>query len=145
MARRKVQWVLLIDGSCTMCSCFGQFVCALDATGVVSFAAQQSDLGRSLIEECGAEEYALKSILLCNLKTFEYEVGSTAVLNTFSLTGGGLARAVAWAGLSLPRACRDYFYYAVATRRHGIFGTSSRCVITSSSYASRVLNGLKDL
>ena len=60
--------VVLLDGECTMCSCFGQFVSAFDPTGVFRFASQQSLIGDTLMEHCeGAKAHALQTILVCDV------------------------------------------------------------------------------
>ena len=74
MARRRNNMVVLLDGECTMCSCFGQFVSAFDPMGTFRFASQQSMIGDEVMEHCeGAKAHALNTILVCDLRTGTFD------------------------------------------------------------------------
>ena len=65
---RQNRMVVLLDGECTMCSCFGHFVSKLDPVGTFRFASQQSPIGDEVMEHCeGAKAHALNSILVCDV------------------------------------------------------------------------------
>ena len=143
---RQNRMVVLLDGECTMCSCFGHFVSKFDPVGTFRFASQQSPIGDEVMEHCeGAKAHALNSILVCDVIDGTFEVGSTAVLKIFAQLPSAAMRALASVGLAVPLAVRDKIYYCIARRRHAMFGRSSQCAIKCTDYERRVLKSSKDL
>ena len=82
--------------------------------------------------------------MLCNVTNFECIVGSEAISRTLDLTGTCALRAAAALIRAVPLALRDWVYYRIASRRHGLFGTS-RCAFTSDDFDTRMIRSSHDL
>ena len=70
--------VILFDGVCNLCNAWVRFVFRHDPSGIFRFAAQQSPVGQTMIEEHAIDSPQLSSVFLIAIDSVYTE--STAVL-----------------------------------------------------------------
>ncbi|MFT7667380.1 MAG: putative DCC family thiol-disulfide oxidoreductase YuxK [Planctomycetota bacterium] len=112
--------VILFDGPCALCNGFVGFLEARNASGGMTFASLQSELGKRLLEESGLSEVpGLDSVVV--LADGESFTHSAAILRIAKGLGPGW-RALGGVGWCVPRGVRDFLYRWVAGRRSAWFG-----------------------
>lgn len=119
--------IILFDGLCGLCNRYVRFVMKRDSAGKFYFAAQDSSVGKSLIEKHGLQDLALKAIILIDEMDGRVYVKSKAVLQIAALLDGS------WPILSvfsvLPRIITDSVYDFVASHRYKWFGKLDSCPV----------------
>src|SRR5258708_32286023 len=97
--------LILFDGVCNLCNAWVRFVIRRDPTGVFRFAAQQSPVGRAMIEDRMKGAAQLSSVILIEDHAINTE--SDAILQILSRLGPP------WSRMALlrivPRGFRDAF------------------------------------
>lgn len=128
--------IALIDGECNLCNGLVQFIIKRDHADQFRFAAQQTELGRRLLQEGGLEADHLTTFVL--IDRGRYYTKSGAALRVFQHLGGG------WRLFGifrlLPRVVRDSLYNYVARRRYRWFGKRDRCMLMSPQIRHRFLD-----
>jgi len=128
--------LILFDGVCNLCNVWVRFVIRRDPTGIFRFAAQQSNIGRAIIEDRVSGADQLSSIILLEDNAIYTE--SDAVLQIFARLGPP------WSWIALlriiPRQVRDACYRFIVRHRYHWFGRTESCQIPSGFARSRFLD-----
>ena len=127
--------LILFDGVCNLCNAWVRFVIRRDPTGIFRFAAQQSPIGQTIIEEHLTGASQLSSVILIEDNAIYLE--SDAVLRI-------LARlAPPWSWITffriVPRRVRDACYRFIAKHRYRWFGRTEVCQVPSADLRSRFI------
>jgi predicted DCC family thiol-disulfide oxidoreductase YuxK len=128
--------LILFDGVCNLCNAWVRFAIRRDPTGVFRFAAQQSPVGRAMIEDRMKGAAQLSSVIL--IEDNAIYTDSDAVLQI-------LARfSPPWSWIALlriiPRPARDACYRFIVRHRYQWFGRTEACQIPSADIRSRFLD-----
>jgi predicted DCC family thiol-disulfide oxidoreductase YuxK len=121
--------VVLFDGVCMFCNRGIDTLLALDINRKIRVAPLQSELGRSLMTECGRDPDDLSSMLVVeadkrlSLKS-DAAIRIAEVAAPHTLLGGALEKA---AKMLLPQGFRDDAYDQVAENRYSIMGKRDEC------------------
>lgn len=129
--------VILFDGDCLFCHASAHWIAARDRQAVFRFAAQQSAVGRTLLETMGAP--GGDTVVL--IEDGCYYVKSDAVLR--------IGRHLAWpwnwlaaVGFLVPRLLRDHMYDQIAKRRHRLAPKHDHCQLPPPELRARFLDEL---
>ena len=134
--------LVLYDGLCGLCGRLVQFLLRYDRRGVFSFASLQSAVGRSIMERCGGSPGELTSFFV----VADYQKPASRVF-TRSDAALFVAGALGWPWRTarlmrlLPRAIRDRAYDVVARSRYRVFGRVDRCLVPSTEFRGRFIDG----
>lgn len=127
--------IILFDGDCLFCHDSVWWIAARDRKAVFRFAAQQSTVGRALLEK--GNVLGRDTVVL--IEDGCYYIKSDAVLR--------IGRHLAWpwnglaaAGLLVPRLLRDFVYDQIAARRHRLIRKQDRCQLPSPELRARFLD-----
>ena len=111
--------IVLFDGVCHLCTSTVQCIIKRDPHGYFMFAALQSAIGRTLVEEHGLPPDALDTFVL--VEGSRCFTRSDAALRVAQHLSGG------WALLRvlslIPKSMRDWGYTVIAQNRYRWFGT----------------------
>ena len=125
--------LILFDGVCNLCNAWVRFVIRRDPTGVFRFAAQQSPVGRAMIEDRMKGAAQLSSVILIEDHAIYTE--SEAILQILTHLGPP------WSWIALlriiPRPARDACYRFIVRHRYQWFGRTEVCQIPSADVRSR--------
>ena len=125
--------LILFDGVCNLCNAWVRFVVRRDPAGVFRFAAQQSPVGRAMIEDRMKNAAQLSSVILIEDNSIYTE--SDAVLQILARLG------LPWSWIALlriiPRPARDACYRFIVRHRYQWFGRTEICQIPSADVRSR--------
>ena len=125
--------LILFDGVCNLCNAWVRFVVRRDPAGVFRFAAQQSPVGRAMIEDRMKNAAQLSSVILIEDNSIYTE--SDAVLQILARLG------LPWSWIALlriiPRPARDACYRFIVRHRYQWFGRTEACQIPSADVRSR--------
>jgi predicted DCC family thiol-disulfide oxidoreductase YuxK len=131
-----LEYVIIFDGVCTLCSGVVQFIIKRDPHAVFRFAALQSDAGSRLLRQHGLDPAEATSMLL--VKDGKAYLKSDAVQQ--------IARVLPWpwkAGCVvlalIPRSVRNWAYDFIARNRYRWFGKKERCTLPSAEIRARFL------
>eukprot|EP01062_Namystynia_karyoxenos_P079373 TRINITY_DN8354_c0_g1_i1.p1 TRINITY_DN8354_c0_g1~~TRINITY_DN8354_c0_g1_i1.p1 ORF type:complete len:198 (+),score=53.41 TRINITY_DN8354_c0_g1_i1:74-667(+) len=129
--------VVLVDGECALCNGFVQFASVRDSRHRLRFAAQQSPVGRDLLQ-CFGQPQDLSTVVVIDRETGEpvCHRKSTAVMQVMRQLDGGWWLA---AGLMrvIPRPIRDCCYSLVARWRITLFGRAAVNIETTRAVSER--------
>ena len=127
--------LILFDGVCNLCNAWVRFVVQRDPACTFRFAAQQSRLGQSIIEEHLSGASPLSSVIL--IENNSIFTDSDAVLQILTRLG----RPWSWIALVriLPRPTRDACYRFIVRHRYRWFGRTEACQVPSANVRSRFL------
>ena len=128
--------LILFDGVCNLCNAWVRFVIRRDPTGVFRFAAQQSPVGRAMIEDRMKGAAQLSSVILIEDQAIYTE--SDAVLQILAR----LSPPWCWMALLriIPRPARDACYQFIVCHRYQWFGRTEVCQVPSADIRSRFLD-----
>src|SRR5687768_16120825 len=129
--------IVVFDGECGFCSSSIQFVLRHERNHVLRFAAQQSPVGRQLLERHGLAITANDSVVLFD-GDHAY-LRSDASLRIASYMGG-IWKVMAAIGRVVPRFIREPAYRLVASNRYRIAGRLESCAIPSPEIRHRFLD-----
>ena len=125
--------LILFDGVCNLCNAWVRFVIRRDPTGVFTFAAQQSPVGRAMIEDHMRGAAQLSSVILIENQAIYTE--SDAIVGILARLGPP------WSWIALlrivPRRIRDACYCFVVRHRYQWFGRTEACQVPSAAIRSR--------
>ena len=125
--------IILFDGVCNLCDFSVQFVIKHDKNAYYHFAAQQSEIGQSLVKKYQLESF--DSIML--IKDESIYTYSSAVIEIAKHLDGG------WKYLGIfsfiPTVIRDFIYKLVAKYRYSVFGKKDVCMIPTLENEERFL------
>ena len=154
MTRPTETTTVLIDGHCSLCHGWVQFLLPRDHNRVLLFGSQQSEAGRRLMDQRQQTEggtkgktematragssRALLPVSIVVIEGEQFYEESTAALRALSRLGQPWA-AIAKMGLSLPRWVRDPIYRFVARNRYRIFRTREHCQISVPGFENQFL------
>ena len=128
--------LILFDGVCNLCNAWVRFVIRRDPTGVFRFAAQQSLVGRAMIEDHMKGAAQLSSVILIEDHAIYTE--SEAILQILTRLGPS------WSWMALlrivPRRFRDACYRFIVRHRYQWFGRTEVCQVPSADIRSRFLD-----
>jgi len=128
--------LILFDGVCNLCNAWVRFVIRRDPTGVFRFAAQQSPVGRAMIEDRMKGAAQLSSVILIEDHAIYTE--SEAILQILTHLGPP------WSWMALlrivPRRFRDACYRFIVRHRYQWFGRTEVCQVSSADIKSRFLD-----
>ena len=128
--------LILFDGVCNLCNAWVRFVIRRDPTGVFRFAAQQSPVGRAMIEDRMKGAAQLSSVILIEDNAIFTE--SDAILQILARLGPP------WSWIALlqiiPRPARDACYRFIVRHRYQWFGRTEVCQVPSADIKSRFLD-----
>ena len=128
--------LILFDGVCNLCNAWVRFVIRRDPTGVFRFAAQQSTVGRAMIEDRMKGAAQLSSLILIEDHAIYTE--SEAILQILTHLGPP------WSWMALlrivPRRFRDACYRFIVRHRYQWFGRTEVCQVPSADIRSRFLD-----
>jgi predicted DCC family thiol-disulfide oxidoreductase YuxK len=133
--------LVLYDGVCGLCSRLLQFLLRHDRRRVFSFAALQSAVGQSIVEQSGGNPGELMSFYV----VADYQ---TAASRVFTQSDAALfvAGALGWPWRAaqlmrfVPHAIRDRVYAVVARNRYRLFGRFDHCLIPSREVRNRFID-----
>jgi len=128
--------LVLFDGVCNLCNAWGRFVIRRDPTGVFRFAAQQSPVGRAMIEDRMKGAAQLSSVIL--IEDHSTYTESDAILQILTRLGPP------WSWMALlrivPLRFRDACYRFIVRHRYQWFGRTELCQLPSADIRSRFLD-----
>jgi predicted DCC family thiol-disulfide oxidoreductase YuxK len=133
MIATKQAPLILFDGVCNLCNAWVRFVVRRDPAGIFRFAAQQSPIGQTIINEHLRNASQLSSVILLEENAIYTE--SDAVLQILAR----LTSHWSWIALLLiiPRPARDACYRFIVRHRYQWFGRTEACQIPSGNVKSR--------
>lgn len=139
--------VVLFDGVCNFCNASVNFVIERDPAGYFTFAAIQSEIGKSLAAEhnlskamggnqaAGNDQLLVDSVVL--VEDGKAYTHSTAALRIARHLDG--AWSVLFGLIVVPKPVRDFFYRLFARFRYRLFGKKDECMIPSPEVRARFL------
>ena len=128
-----MQPILLIDGSCNLCSRSVQVVADHEREPELRFASLQSDAARELLEPHGIDPEAIGSMVLIDADGVHLR--SEAALRL----AARMRAPWSWARVLriVPRPLRDAVYGLIARNRHRWFGRRDACEVPRTDLADR--------
>jgi predicted DCC family thiol-disulfide oxidoreductase YuxK len=127
--------LVCFDGVCGLCDRFVQFVLRRDRRGLILFTPLQGDTFAALFP--AHPERGLASLVLWDGD--RCHEGSTAVLRTLLLLGGGWWL-VGRLCLLVPRPVREVVYRIVARNRYRAFGRFEQCLVPPPEVRKRFVD-----
>ena len=125
--------LLLVDGTCVLCSAWAAFVIRHDPRARIRLATAQSPLGRALYGHYRLDADAT-NLLLAGGRAYAKSEAVLGALETMGPPWSAFA-----AGRLLPRSWRDKAYDLLARNRFRLFGRREVCLVPSPSTADRFL------
>lgn len=129
--------LILFDGVCNLCNTSIQYVIKHDKQNKFVFAALQSDIGKSVIENHGIDTTKIDSILLHTPNNKIY-YKSTAALKIASKLGFPIS--IMSIFLIVPTFIRNWVYDFIAKNRYKWFGKKESCMIPTPELSSKFLD-----
>ncbi|OMP30780.1 thiol-disulfide oxidoreductase DCC family protein [Mangrovimonas sp. DI 80] len=129
--------LILFDGVCNLCNTSIKYVIKHDKQNRFVFAALQSDIGKSVIEEHGIDTTKIDSILLHTPNNKIY-YKSTAALKIASKLGFPIS--IMSIFLIVPSFIRNWVYDFIAKNRYKWFGKKESCMIPTPELSSKFLD-----
>ncbi len=127
--------VLLFDGVCNLCNASVQWILKRDKLGQFRFAALQSALGQTLLQERGLSGENFDTVvLIAGNNTF---LRSDAPLEIARRLGGFWR--LFYVFKVLPRPLRDAIYNFIARNRYRWFGQKESCMLPDPAWKGRFL------
>lgn len=128
--------VVVFDGVCNLCNATVQFILNRDPAGRFRFAANQSAVGRQLLERLGLDPADVTSVYL--IEEGRIWSRSTAVLRILRQLRQPWP--LAYGLILIPRPLRDLAYGVVARLRYRLFGRREACRLPRPGERSRFLD-----
>jgi predicted DCC family thiol-disulfide oxidoreductase YuxK len=127
--------IVVFDGTCVLCNGGTRFIVRHDKQGRIRYAAAQTERGRAILRDNGADPDDPRTfVLLADGRAYKE---SDAVIRVLTLLGG-LWRAAAVLRV-IPKAWRDALYRLIARNRYNWFGRRSLCLVSEPAAAERFL------
>ena len=133
--KQPVDFIILFDGDCNLCSRAVQFVLRRDRLRLFHYAALQSVAGQRIVQELGVGKPRFETVLL--VKKGKVFVASSAVLEIVKNLPGGWF--LLYGLIVVPRPVRDFFYRVIAKKRSRLFGKRSQCLVSVQGWEDRFL------
>ena len=133
--KQPVDFIILFDGDCNLCSRAVQFVLKRDRLRLFHYAALQSVAGQRIVQELGVAKPRFETVLL--VKKGKVFVASSAVLEIVKNLPGGWF--LLYGLIVVPRPVRDFFYRVIAKKRSRLFGKRSQCLVSVQGWEDRFL------
>jgi predicted DCC family thiol-disulfide oxidoreductase YuxK len=135
MSSLKASNIIFFDGICNLCNWAVVFLVKHDKKGIFKFAAQQSEIGMSLLSKHNLSTSNLDSIIFQQGEIVYFK--SDAIIQICNLLIG-------WPRIFkvlkyLPKPFRDFLYTLVANNRYKIFGKRNECIIPDERIKSRFI------
>lgn len=127
--------VLLIDGSCNLCSRSVQLVADHERDPELRFASLQSDAARALLGPHGIDPDSIGSMVLIDDEGVHLRSDAALRLAARMRAPWSWARALRL----VPRGLRDAVYGVIARNRHRWFGRRDACDLPRRDLADRFL------
>ena len=128
--------VVLYDGVCRMCNFWVDWAISQDPSGLLRFAALQSDAGRLLLERSGRNADDISSIVVVTpQKAFikaaaVLEIGKTLKVTTpISTVVAGI----------VPNVVADAAYDTIANNRYSVMGKFDTCRLRDDAHPGRFI------
>ena len=132
----KQNHVVYFDGVCNLCNGFVQFLLKNDKRRRLSFAALQSEVGKSMLAKFNKSETEYDSVVfVVDGKPIQK---SSAALHVFKTIGG--LWSLAYGFIILPVFLRDWVYDVIAKNRYRWFGKREACMVPSPEIQARFLD-----
>jgi predicted DCC family thiol-disulfide oxidoreductase YuxK len=127
--------VILFDGVCNFCNGAVNFTIKKDKHKTIRFAALQSDIGKTMLQQFGLPENDLRSFLFIeNGKLYNR---STAVLRVCRYLKG--LWPLCYGFIIVPAFIRNAVYDLIARNRYKWFGQKEECMIPTADIKARFL------
>jgi predicted DCC family thiol-disulfide oxidoreductase YuxK len=127
--------VILFDGICNFCNGAVNFTIKRDKRQEIKFAALQTDIGRSLLQQFGLpENYSSSFIFIEKGKLYNR---STAALRVCRHLSG--LWPLCYGLIIVPAFVRNAVYDLIAKNRYKWFGQKDRCMIPTPEVRARFL------
>lgn len=130
------QPVILFDGICNLCNGTVTFVIKRDKKAQVKFAALQSDIGKTLLQQYGFPADQMESFIF--IENDNAYNRSTAALRVCRHLKG--LWPLCYGLIIVPKFIRDGIYKWIAKNRYKWFGQKQECMIPTPELKSRFLN-----
>jgi predicted DCC family thiol-disulfide oxidoreductase YuxK len=131
--------LLLYDGVCGLCNRLIQAVLAWDRSGIVHFAALQSEVGSRYLAKAGGPHDMTTFVLIPGYRHARHAVLTKSDAAIFLIQSLGWPWRTAAVARLLPRPWRDRIYDFVARHRY-VFGRVNRCAVPSPHHRPRFLD-----
>jgi predicted DCC family thiol-disulfide oxidoreductase YuxK len=128
--------LILFDGVCNLCNGAVQFVLRHDKNKLFSFAALQSETGKTLLLKYSLPKNDLSSFLL--IENNKLYARSTAAIRVAKKLNG--LWPVLYICIIIPPFIRDGVYNFIARNRYKWFGKKEECMIPTPELKARFLN-----
>jgi predicted DCC family thiol-disulfide oxidoreductase YuxK len=130
--------IVLFDGVCNLCNGAVGFIIRNDPHRRFRFAALQSPVGQTLLQQRGLPAETLDSIVFIEGECAFTK--STAALRIARRLGSVWPAAFLF--ILVPRPLRDLCYTLIARNRYRIFGKRDACMMPTPELKTRFLTGL---
>lgn len=126
--------IILFDGVCNFCCTSVQFIIQRDPSAQFTFASQQSEVGRALLDQAKLPLTMDTFVLIT--QTHAYTRSAAALRVASKLTQPWPLCAIFWL---VPRFLRDAAYDLIARHRYRWFGQKEQCWVPSTDLRKRFL------
>lgn len=127
--------VVVVDGSCGVCSRGARMLARRDTRQEFSIATSGSDLGRALFLHYGLDPVDPESWLYLREGEALFSLDAVIAVAT-RLGGSGRLAAVLWV---LPKGLRDWLYRRIARNRYRIMGRTDLCALPDPALRKRLI------
>ncbi|MEK5232708.1 thiol-disulfide oxidoreductase DCC family protein [Lysinibacillus sp. FSL K6-0232] len=127
--------IILFDGVCNFCDSTVQFIMKHDQAGYFQFAALQSDVGQTLLEQFHIPNNIDSVVLI--------EDGNVYMESTAALKIGKKLDKVwplYYLFMPIPQRIRDALYRRFAKHRYRLFGQKQACLLPTPAQRQRFLS-----
>ena len=136
---KRMDFVVLFDGHCTLCHGTVVFLIRRDPEGIFTFASLQSEAGKALLAKAGYDGSALDSIVFIEHgRVFDRSTAALRIarkMNRLWPLFYGL--------IIVPRPIRDAVYNWIARNRYAWFGRVENCLLPTPEIRSRFIEYIK--
>ncbi|WP_159888525.1 thiol-disulfide oxidoreductase DCC family protein [Paenibacillus puerhi] len=128
--------IVLYDGICGFCQRAVQFILPRDRSGTFRFAALQSEVGQSLLQQHGLAGASLDTFVLIHEgRAYTRSTAGLRVLREL----GGMWRWL-YSAIIVPTPIRDMVYAMIARNRYRMFGKADACMLPRPEDRKRFLD-----
>lgn len=134
-AAGKSTAIVVMDGSCALCTRAARTIAARDRRGEIRICPSGSPVGRALLAACGLDPDDPESWLLVE---HGHVYGSLEAVTRVGQRLGGWLRLVGVFDF-LPGRAQDWLYRWIARNRYRIFGRADMCGVPDPELRRRLL------
>jgi predicted DCC family thiol-disulfide oxidoreductase YuxK len=116
--------IIVFDGVCNFCNRIVQIIIRHDPSAQIHFAAQQSEVGKKLLNQYSIQE-STSSVVFITKGVVYYQ--SDAVIEIAKLLKGWPS--IFKYSIIVPRFLRNTIYKLIAANRYAIFGKQLQCMV----------------